>query len=211
MTTPKQTSEHLPSHTDPRPRLLAAARQLTPYVERVGPADLDRPTPCTEWAVRDLLAHLVAVARRIPHILRGGRPFDLPSQVSGVADAGWAAAWVEGLRGMEEALAEPEVLERTVAHPAGPLPAPVALTMYVSELTAHAWDLAAALGDASGLDQSLAEESLEAVRRVLPEQPRATERIPFGPVVEVPAGASAYDRLLGWYGRDPRWRADQAR
>ncbi len=199
------------SAADPRPRLLAAARQLTPYVDRIGAADLDRATPCTDWAVRDLLAHLVAVERRIVHVLRGGHPFDLPSQVSGVPDTEWAPAWTAGLRELEDALAEPDVLDRTVAHPAGPLPATVALSVYVSELTAHGWDLAAALGDTSGLDQSLAADSLDAVRRILPAEPRATERIPFGPVVEVPADAPAYERLLGWYGRDPRWRAAQAR
>ena len=212
MTTPNQTPAPTTTPTaDPRPRLLAAARQITPYVERAGLADLDRPTPCPDWAVRDLLAHLVAVGRRIPHILGGGHPFDLPSQVTGVADTGWVPAWTETLGALEQALAEPGVLDRTVAHPAGALPAPMALSVYVSELTVHGWDLASALGDTSGLDHTLAEESLEAVRRILPAEPRATERIPFGPVVAVPDDAPAYERLLGWYGRDPRWQAPQER
>jgi len=29
--------------------------------------------------------------------------------------------------------------------------------------------------------------------------------VPFGAVVEVPADAPAYDRLVGWLGRDPHW------
>ena len=209
MTTSNQTP-HSAASTDPRPRLLAAAHQITPYVDRAAPADLDRPTPCSDWVVRDLLAHLVAVERRIAHIVHGGHPFDLPAQVADVADSDWTSAHTAALGAVEEALAEPGVLERTVAHPAGMLPAPLALSIYVSELTTHGWDLATALGDASGLDESLAEESVEAVRQILPAEPRGTEQIPFGPVVAVPEDASAYDRLLGWYGRDPRWSA-QAR
>ena len=35
-------------------------------------ADLDRPTPCSEWTIRDLLSHLVAVEDRIVHIASPG-------------------------------------------------------------------------------------------------------------------------------------------
>ncbi|CAN5664475.1 TIGR03086 family metal-binding protein [soil metagenome] len=191
--------------SDPRRLLLAAATQTTSYVDAVVAADLDRPTPCDGWPVRDLLSHLVAVAVRIPYILRGGHPFEVPSRVEGVPDDGWPLAWAERLDDLAAALAEPDLLERTVIHPAGQLPASAALLAYTSELTAHTWDLAAALGDTSGLDQDLAAACLEPVMAFLPAEPRATDRIPFGPVVTMPDDAQPLDRLLGWYGRDPRW------
>jgi uncharacterized protein (TIGR03086 family) len=201
------TNETLnPTLTDPRPLLLRAADQITPYVAAAHAGELDRPTPCSDWTVRDLLAHLVAVERRIVHIIGGGHPFELPSQVDDVPDDAWSTAWAAGLADVGTVLAEPDVLERTVQHPAGTFPAPQALMAYVSELTAHGWDLAIALGyDVSGLDQDLAAASLGPVRRFLPAEPRASDRIPFGPVVPVADDATPYDRLLGWYGRDPGW------
>ncbi|GAA5153493.1 TIGR03086 family metal-binding protein [Nocardioides marinquilinus] len=191
--------------TDPRPTLLRAAAQLTPLVERVRPADLDRPTPCDDWAVRDLLAHLVAVEVRIAAILRGAHPADLPSLVDGVADEGWAAAWGEAGEALEVALAEDDVLTRTVEHPAGRMPAPQAIGIYVSELAVHGWDLGAALDDVSGLDPAVAEGCLEPMRRALTPEMRDQPWVPFGPVVAVPDDAPAYDRLVAWVGRDPAW------
>ncbi|MDO9454847.1 TIGR03086 family metal-binding protein [Nocardioides sp.] len=193
--------------TDPRPLLLAAVAQVTPYVERITAADLDRPTPCDGWAVRELLAHLVAVEVRIPHILGGGHPTDLPSAVSGVADDAWLEAWTSARDALVTALADDDVLGRMVQHPAGDMPAPQALGIYVSEVCVHAWDLATALGDTSGLDDAPATACLEPMRRSLTREMRSESWVPFGPVVEVADDASPYERLVGWCGRDPRWTA----
>lgn len=193
--------------TDPRPLLLAAVAQVTPYVARLVPADLDRPTPCDGWPVRDLLAHLVAVEVRLAHIVRGGHPFDLPSRVDDVADDGWLAAWTAAGEELRVALDEPGVLARTIHHPAGTFPAPRALVAYVSEVLVHGWDLGTALGDTSGLSDDLAAACLEPVRAFLPATPRGVPRVPFGAVVPVAEDARTVDRLAGWYGRDPGWIA----
>lgn len=188
---------------DPRPLVLRAVEQATPLVAAVTGSDLDHPTPCTDWTVRDLLAHLVAVERRVAHIVRGGHPFDVPSQVTGIEDDRWLDAWQQAATDLRAALDEPDVLERTVAHPLGSFPAPVALGVYAGELATHGWDLAAALDRTSLLDQGLAAACLGPIRAFLPAEPR--DAMPFAPVVPVPEDAPAYDRLLGWYGRDPHW------
>lgn len=154
--------------------------------------------------MRDLLAHLVAVERRIAHIVEGGQPFDLPSHVTDVHDDDWAVAWRTSGADLVATLAQPGVLDRTIAHPLGSFPAPVALAVYAGELTAHGWDLAAALGRVDALDQDLAAACLGPIRGFLPAEPR--DAMPFGPVVPVADDAPAYDRLLGWYGRDAGWR-----
>ena len=192
---------------DPRPLVLRAVEQATPLVGAATGADLDRPTPCTDWTVRDLLAHLVAVERRIAHIVRGGHPFDVPSQVADVDDDRWLDAWQQAATDLRVALDEPGVLDRTVAHPLGSFPAPVALGVYAGELAAHGWDLAAALERTSLLDQDLAAACLGPIRSFLPAEPR--DAMPFAAVVPVSEDAPAYDRLLGWYGRDPYWRPER--
>ena len=190
--------------SDTRPLLARATAQVTPLIESITPADLDRPTPCSDWSVRDLLSHLVAVEDRIVHIAGGGRPFEVPSMVDGIADDAWAQEWVSRLAPLSAALADDAVLERIFQHPAGPMPGTAAIGIYASEFAVHAWDLARALGRDAELDQEVAGAVVGPMIAALPAQPRGGV-IPFGPVVEVPDDAPAYARLVAWVGRDPEW------
>lgn len=192
------------STPDPRPLFAQTLDQCGRLVDAVTPADLDRATPCADFDVRTLLGHLVAVERRVVHIAGGGHPFEVPSLVDDVPDDGWVEAWRDARTNLDAALDEPGVLERTFHHPAGDFPGRQAVFAYVSEVAVHGWDLAMALGRRDDLDDSLAAASLDPVRRFLPAEPRGGP-IPFGPVVDVPADAPAYDRLVGWMGRDPHW------
>lgn len=191
---------------DPRPFFARALDQCGALVHAVTPSDLDRPTPCSTYAVRDLLGHLVAVERRVVHIAHGGQPYEVSSLVTDVPDEGWAAAWDEARTGLDAAMAEDGVLERTFAHPAGDFPGRQAVFAYVSEIAVHGWDLAMALGRRGDLDEDLAAVTLGPVQAFLPAQPRGG-RVPFGPVVEVADDAGAYDLLVAWMGRDPHWTA----
>lgn len=191
-----------PQLTDPRPALLAALDQAGRLVHEVGPADLTRPTPCTEYDVRGLLGHLVAVEGRIAHILTGGQPFEVPSVVQRPAD-GWASAWDDARSRLDAVLADDACLEGTVTHPIGVLPAAAAISIYVSEVATHGWDLAMALGRRGDLDDAVAEPVLGPIRRALP--PSGRDGMPFGEPVPVGDDATPYDALVAWTGRDPRW------
>jgi hypothetical protein len=86
------------------------------------------------------------------------------------------------------------------------MPAEVMGVVALDELVLHGWDLARATGqpftcDPVGTAAVLAFTSAAA----RPEQAAGREGL-FGPVVEVPEGAPAFDRLLGFAGRDPAWR-----
>ncbi|MEO3936511.1 TIGR03086 family metal-binding protein [Dermatophilaceae bacterium Soc4.6] len=187
---------------DPRPLLLRALDQVGLLVDGLSADDLDRPTPCPDYAVRELLGHLVAVEGRIAHIAAGGQPFDVPSVVTGIGDDGWVDAWQEGRRRLDTVLADDRVLAGTIAHPARVMPARLALFAYVSEVAVHAWDLAVAVDRRDGLDQSLAQVVLGPVQAALPAHPRGGP-VPFAEVVEVGADATPYDRLVAWMGRRP--------
>lgn len=193
---------------DARPAFLAALDQMSALVHRLTSSDLDRPTPCDGWAVRDLLSHLVAVEDRIPHVAGGGSPFEVPSQVDGIADDGWIAAWDERLPRLRSVATDNADPARLVNHPAGRMPWAIALGTYASELAVHGWDLARSLGLDDALDQQLAAGVLPQMRRALPAEPRGAEiGVPFGPVVETGPHAVPYAQLVGWLGRDPEWTA----
>jgi uncharacterized protein (TIGR03086 family) len=89
----------------------------------------------------------------------------------------------------------------TVAGPWGRLPAPVALSGFVLELAAHAWDLATAIGDRTPLDPDLAGAARLIAARLVPPELRDGDA--FGPPLAPPAGADAGSRLAAYLGRRP--------
>lgn len=185
--------------TDPRVTMLRAADLAATLVDVVDDADLDRSTPCSDWAVGDLLAHLVAVTHRVGHIAGGGSPFDLPSRVDQVPVDGWSAGFRAGVEGVRTAWADDAVLGRILQHPVGAVPGAVAATIYAQEFTTHAGDLAVALGRTELLDEELAEGVLARSRQTMPDERPAG--FPFGPAVEVSADAPAHVRLAAFLGR----------
>ncbi len=189
---------------DPRPLLHDAGAQVVRLVDLVTPADLDRPTPCSDYDVRRLVGHLVGVLRRVAHVARGGLPFDVPSMVLDVPDDGWAAAVRAGAEEVRQAWADDAVLDTVLHLPFGDVPGRGAALAYTEETTAHAWDLATALGRADLLDERVGEVAAQAARRFIPDADRG--QIPFGPVVPVADDAPPYVRLAAWLGRDPAWR-----
>lgn len=200
MTAPQTTATQTTA-TDPRPGLRAAMDQLE-RVLAATPADRAAdPTPCAEYDVEGLVAHLQAVIRRIGAVL-AGRSFDVvPHQL---ASSAWMDDWRASRAESEQVLEDDACLTRDVLVPWGQATGAQAVGAYIGELTVHAWDLARAIGREDLLADALALAALEGYRRQVPAQPRGGP-IPFGPVVEAGEGATAYQRLAGWTGRDPLW------
>src|SRR3954447_16135585 len=96
---------------------------------------------------------------------------------------------------------EPGVLDRTLHLPIGDVPGVVALGIHTVETVAHGWDLATATGQPAELDADLFAVAWQHTQGI-DESLRGPGR-PFGPAVDVPAGASDTDRLMAWLGRRP--------
>lgn len=191
---------------DPRPTFRKAVSQAGEVVSAASDDDLDRPTPCDDFDVRALLGHMDAVLRRVACVVDGGAPTDVPHVIEEFADGDRDTTWKSDVTALEGRLVDDAMLDRILTLPFGTAPGRAALGVYISELTTHAWDLAAAIGRRDLLDDELAQRSLETMHGALPEDNRGGP-VPFGPVVEVASDAGAYERLAGWLGRDPAWAA----
>jgi uncharacterized protein (TIGR03086 family) len=187
--------------TDPRPALASALDQIGRLIEGTDAGDGARPTPCDEWDVATLVEHLQAVVRRIAAVLDGQPFWSVPRTVE---STDWVADWATGRAAADTVLADDDMLDREVTVPWGTVTGAGAIGSYIGELTTHAWDLAVATGRAGELDEALALAALPGAMAKIPAEPRG-EEIPFGPVVEVGPDATAYERLVAWEGRDPRW------
>jgi uncharacterized protein (TIGR03086 family) len=190
---------------DPRPLFFAAADQAVGLIAAITPDDLARSTPCTEFDVRALAGHLLAVLRRIEAVARGTDWRATAQVITDVPDPELAAVAAADRDRLVATWSDDAVLDRVLGLPPGvELPGRVGGWRYTQELAVHGWDLAAALGRLEELDEAPAAAVVEGALQFVP---REREGFPFGPPVEVPAGAGPYPRLVGWLGRDPSWTA----
>lgn len=189
--------------SDPRTPLAAALDQAGSLILAVQPDQAHLPTPCEEYDVSQLIGHLQAVVRRIGVVLSGQPFWSVPRELE---TTDWAGDWKTGRAETDAVLADDAILTREVTVPWGKVPGASAAASYIGELSVHSWDLAMAIGRLDLLDDTLATGALPAYMEKVPAEPRGPE-IPFGPVVEIGPDATAYERLVAWTGRDPRWAA----
>jgi uncharacterized protein (TIGR03086 family) len=170
-------------------------------VAGVGPDDWHRPTPCADWDVRALVGHLVDENRWVPPLLAGRTIADVGDELSGdpLGDDP-QRAWEASATAAGEAVARPGALDVTTHLSFGDVPGPEYVMQLTADMLVHGWDLARATGEDERLDLGVVEavatwfDAMEAAYRAAGA---------IGPAVDLPDGASAQDRLLARFGRDP--------
>jgi uncharacterized protein (TIGR03086 family) len=156
--------------------------QLAELVATVGPDDLDKPTPCTDWQVRDLVDHVLHSTAGMAKAARG-------EQVDWSAPTPHADDPVAAFGERAQEL-------RTVMADAGEA---ANADWQLAELATHTWDLATALGrSTSDLDPVVAERGLGFMSAQLTDDKRGEA---FQPEQQAPAGADAYQRIAAFAGR----------
>lgn len=155
--------------------------------------DMTRQTPCTEFDVTQLTQHLLNSIT----VIGGAVDAELPPrdetdsverQIIAAARPALDAWHRHGLNGMVMV---------------GPNEAPAAVMAGVLsiEFLVHAWDYAMVTGRDVDAPDSLAEYVLGLAREIITPQGRAN--VGFHQPVDVPADASALDKLIGFTGRNP--------
>ncbi|GAB2770260.1 TIGR03086 family metal-binding protein [Streptomyces daliensis] len=193
---------------DPRPLYARTSARLAELIAAVPRERMVAPTPCEEFDVRALIAHLVEGMHGVALVAEGGTKGAAVSAAP--ADDGDAAAWAaEYEKASALALAAWEddaKLDAPMTVPWGTVPGRAALAGFVMENVTHIWDLAQALDTEIGLDPGPGEFALAVARLAVGEERRG-EGVPFGPVREVPEGADVYGQLAAWLGRRTDWAA----
>lgn len=200
------TEAFLPNVADRRGALVAAYPHAAEVVAGVRPDQLAGRTPCPDYDVATLVDHLVGAGWRAVALGQGETPtgeefphvelVDAPQQLR-EAGAEAAAAWTD------------DRLSATTTMPWGEIYSGSTLVdMYLSELIAHAWDLAGATGQTPSCDDDLATAALGAAHAMLHPEYRDMMGVgnPFG--AEQPAGddATTLDRFAAFMGRRLDWR-----
>jgi uncharacterized protein (TIGR03086 family) len=168
-------------------------------LDNVSTDQMDLPTPCVSWTVRDLVNHIVA-----------GPPFFATTAETGVAPVrtetdyttgDFKAEFHQSAERAVKAFSAEGTMEKPMKLPFGELPGAVFVLIVSTDTFTHGWDLARATGQSTDLDPEVAATLYESVQFIPDEMRGRDGEKPFGPRVEAPASATAADRLAGFMGR----------
>jgi uncharacterized protein (TIGR03086 family) len=179
-----------------------ALDQTAGLIAAIDASQAELATPCVGWDVRALVSHLTGQALRNFLVSVRGETTDWTAPAEEVGDD-WAETFRERAAPLRAAWQAAD-LDRPVAGPGGEAPLRFRADHQITELAVHDWDLARATGQQAGLDPAVAEHALRWSRQMLRPEFRGADKA-FGLEVPVPDDAPAYDRLAGWFGRDPGW------
>ena len=168
---------------------------------------LDRPTPCADWTVAQVLLHAAGDQHAWASYVGSGslpsyNPFDPPARPEGTvaelvdqAVSAATAAWDE-VDPASDAVATP-------LPPVPTLPADLAAGACALDAAIHAWDVAVASGQPSPLTDELAAALEPAAGAVVEPLRGFAYAAPLAPE----AGDGPAAALLRHLGRDPQWTA----
>ena len=165
--------------------LSRALDQLGDVLSAVHEDQLSKPTPCRDWDVKRLVAHIVADPGKLLEMSRGGQPdwSNDPDPVTGT--------WAADFRSSADDLIH-------FWHQAGDDANTGQIDWQTAEIAVHTWDLARATGQTPPLDPAVAERGLAFMSGALTPENRGQA---FGEEVTAPEDAPAYDRLAAFAGR----------
>ncbi|WP_341264552.1 TIGR03086 family metal-binding protein [Gordonia hydrophobica] len=162
------------------------------------PVDLDVPSGCGDWTIRELVDHVAGGGERYRILLDGGSAEDTAATrgLDYVGDDPIGTFWEHEHRLRESA--ERVDLSRLVDHRAGKRSGAELMVLRILELTVHSKDLADALGTPWRPGDELTDFLLREAAEVV-DQMRDLGHI--GPVMPTGSEAAAADRLLAFVGR----------
>ncbi len=179
--------------TEVSDRYIRVSEGFGERVAGVAPGGWSLPTPCTDWTVRDLVAHVVGTQWRVLGTLGA-------VEAAAVDPEGdLRAQYREAVASITGALADDELASRTVGGMFGEQPFSSLVSRLVcTDTLVHTWDLARATGQDEQLDHDAVAQALafltpldEAIRR-----PGG-----FAPKIPSAPGAGEQERLLNFCGR----------
>jgi uncharacterized protein (TIGR03086 family) len=171
----------------------------TKIVSGVRADQLDDQTPCSEWPLRTLLAHMTGVVVNMGRGASGSEllpsiegyvmePSDLGAQFRSEADR-TLAAW--------RAHSDDDVVNVG----AGPMPARVALGINLLDTATHSWDVARCTGQDANLPDTVAIAALACANQIVSDEIRGFAG--FSPAISTGPDASPTDQLVAFLGRTP--------
>lgn len=175
----------------------------------VQPDQMNLSTPCSDWDVRALIAHLVGGNVRYAAVAEGkpmrrgpeGKPMGRGPVAADLLGDNPGDAYRRSAEVVEQAWRDPTLLDRQFELPFGTLPGRAALGMHLVETVTHAWDLAKATEQQPSFNPKVVQTASQFARSSMTDQ--RPPGSPFAAPVPVAEDATELDRLAAFLGRKP--------
>lgn len=156
----------------------------------IAEGDLDRPTPCSEFSIGQLVDHLIGSL-----VTLGGMTGAVVTPAAtGTAESRVAYTAQQALEAWQR-----RGLEGTVKRGERDMPADLAAGILSLELLIHAWDFAVASGQEVTVSDEVSSYVLELAQQVI--SPQARDGGSFADAVEVGPDVDILNRLIAFAGR----------
>jgi uncharacterized protein (TIGR03086 family) len=174
-------------------RYRSVAAGFSARLAGVGADQWSLPTPCTDWTVLDLAAHVIGTHRGVLCSLEGGKPDEVDKE------SDLTPQWQRASQAIADALADKTKATTTVGGMFGEQPFESLVgRLLCSDTLVHSWDLARATGQ----DEVLDPVAVVACHEFLAPIDDAIRRPGgFAPKIEPPSDADEQTRLLCFCGR----------
>jgi uncharacterized protein (TIGR03086 family) len=191
---------------DPLDALDRSQTTAAAVIARIGAADWERPTPCDEWSVRDIVNKMTASTITFAAFGRRTRPepaLDLihPTEILGADPLGRYLAEAADCRAVWRTEG---ALDGTAPSTVGDFPAKAVLNARIFDTTILTWDVAAACGLAHGIDDDLAAYVLRVARALVPTV-RSASKERYKDPADLGESAPLVHQMVAATGRDPQW------
>ncbi len=173
-------------------------------VDNIEPDQLDNPSPCDAWTVRDVLNHVTGGAEMFAICVRDGSMSDAMVGEIMTGDRlgdDYKASFHAAADAANESFAIPGAMDRMVKLPFGEMPAGMAVNLAIFDVTTHAWDMAKATGQSTDLDPDVVAIAYQVAQTMLSDDLRNAGL--FGQEVALAQDAPVADRLAAFAGRTP--------
>ncbi len=204
--------------TDIRELDARAVRASVAVVSRATAADLGRPTPCTEWTVVDLLAHMTVQHYGFAAAAAGNGTAGNGTAGNGADPAVWqpkppgddpASAYTTAAEHVIAAFAAEDILRAEFALPeistSVTFPGSQAIRFHFVDYVVHTWDVARALRVPCDLSDDLVRAALPIARAVPDGTPRRQPGAAFRPGLPASGYPDPLDQVVALLGRSPNW------
>lgn len=178
---------------DPRTQLDEILPLLNELVAPLDDAQLDAPTSCAKFAVRNVLEHMIGGATMFAAAFRGETPPDPAGETDLVA------AFPTAMADLQDAVDSPGALDRTITAPFGEVPGDAFARFVALDGLVHGWDIATATGQPYNPPAPVVAEVHAFAQEAI--VPAMREADMFAAPVEAPADATSIERLVAFTGR----------
>lgn len=151
------------SRIDPATFDRLAIAAMRERLAKLSVGDLDRPSACAGWSIRQLLSHLVGGNLRFALALDGEAPDWASRDEEAVGSP--LAEFDESAAQMTATIGQIDDPNRPALLPAGAPPAGFAVSVHATDMLVHGWDVAVSTGQDATLDPTLCRLAIAVIEK----------------------------------------------